>query len=65
MEKIIDDRWMGIEETANYLGVNKDTSRNWIKKDTGIPAHRIGKLWKFKKSELDIWVKSGQASIDD
>ena len=65
MEKIIDDRWIGIEETANYLGVNKDTIRNWIKKDTGIPAHRIGKLWKFKKSELDIWVKSGQASIDD
>ncbi len=65
MEKIIDDRWIGIEEAANYLGVNKDTIRNWIKKDTGIPAHRIGKLWKFKKSELDIWVKSGQAAIDD
>ncbi len=44
MEKIIDDRWIGIEEAANYLGVNKDTIRNWIKKDAGIPAHRIGKL---------------------
>lgn len=65
MEKIIDDRWIGIEEAANYLGVNKDTIRNWIKKYTGIPAHRIGKLWRFKKSELDIWVKSGQAAIDD
>ncbi len=48
MEKIIDDRWIGIEEAANYLGVNKDTIRNWIKKDTGILAHRISKLWKFK-----------------
>jgi len=64
MEKIIDDRWIGMEEAANYLGVNKDTIRNWIKKDTGIPAHRIGKLWKFKKSELDIWVKSGQSAIE-
>lgn len=64
MEKIIEDRWIGIEEAANYLGVNKDTIRNWIKKDTGIPAHRIGKLWKFKKSELDIWVKSGQSAIE-
>lgn len=64
MEKIIDDRWIGIEEAANYLGVNKDTIRNWIKKDTGIPAHRIGKLWKFKKLELDIWVKSGQSAIE-
>lgn len=65
MERIIDDRWIGIEEAAKYLGVNKDTIRNWIKKDIGIPAYRIGKLWKFKKSELDIWVKSGQAAIDD
>lgn len=63
MEKIIDDRWIGIEEAANYLGVNKDTIRNWIKKDTGIPAHRIGKLWKFKKSELDAWIKSGKSAI--
>jgi len=62
MEKIIDDRWIGIEEAANYLGVNKDTIRNWIKKDTGIPAHRIGKLWKFKKSELDAWIKSGKSA---
>ena len=64
MEKIIDDRWIGIEEAANYLGVNKDTIRNWIKKDTGIPAHRIGKLWKFKKSELDVWVNSGKSAIE-
>jgi excisionase family DNA binding protein len=62
MEKIIDDRWIGIEEAANYLGVNKDTIRNWIKKDTGIPAHRLGKLWKFKKSELDAWIKSGKSA---
>lgn len=62
MENIIDDRWIGIEEAANYLGVNKDTIRNWIKKDTGIPAHRIGKLWKFKKSELDDWIKSGESA---
>lgn len=62
MEKIIDDRWIGIEEAANYLGVNKDTIRNWIKKDTEIPAHRIGKLWKFKKSELDAWIKSGKSA---
>ena len=39
-----DDRWFGIEEAARYLGVNKDTIRNWIKKATGIPAHKIGKL---------------------
>lgn len=59
-----EDKWIGIEEAANYLGVNKDTIRNWIKKSNGIPAHKIGKLWKFKKSELDAWVKSGQSAIE-
>lgn len=62
MEKKNDDRWIGIEEAANYIGVNRDTIRNWIKKDIGIPAHKIGKLWKFKKSELDAWIKSGESA---
>lgn len=62
MENNNDDRWIGIEEAANYMGVNKDTIRNWIKKDTGIPTHKIGKLWKFKKSELDAWIKSGDSA---
>lgn len=62
MTVLNDDKWIGIEEAANYLSVNKDTIRNWIKKDNGIPAHKIGKLWKFKKSELDQWVKSGKSA---
>ena len=58
------DRWISIEEAAQYLGVSKDAIRNWIKKSTTIPAHKIGKLWKFKKSELDAWIKAGQSKID-
>ena len=52
-----------MEEASEYLGVNKDSIRNWIKKSTGIPAHKIGKKWKFKKSELDEWVKTGNSAI--
>ncbi len=62
MSEILMDNWIGIEEAANYLGVTKETIRNWIKK-TDIPAHKIGKLWKFKASELDFWVKSGKSAI--
>ncbi len=62
MSEILMDNWIGIEEAANYLGVTKETIRNWIKK-TDIPAHKIGKLWKFKASELDAWVKSGKIAI--
>lgn len=58
------DKWINLEAAADYLSVNKDTIRNWIRKDNGIPAHKIGKLWKFKKSELDEWIKSGKSAID-
>ena len=54
--------WIGINEAAEYLGVTKETVRNWIKKQNGIPAQKIGKLWKFKRSELDAWVKSGKSA---
>lgn len=57
------EKWSSLEEVAKYLGVNKDTIRNWIKK-TNIPAHKIGRLWKFKLSEVDEWIKSGESAID-
>ena len=50
MNERIEDKWIGLEEAAEYMDVTKDTVRNWIKK-TDIPAHKIGKLWKFKKSD--------------
>ena len=59
----MEDRWISMEEASEYLGVNKDSIRNWIKKGSGIPAHKIGKNWKFKKSELDEWVKTGNSAI--
>ena len=63
MSDINTDSWIGINEAADYLGVTKDTIRNWIKKSE-MPAHKIGKLWKFKRSELDAWVKSGKSAIE-
>ena len=56
------DKWCSLEVTAEYLGVTKDTIRNWIKK-TDIPAHKIGRLWKFKLTEVDGWVKSGKSAL--
>ncbi len=63
MEDKFEDKWISLEEAAEYLGVNKDTIRNWIKKKNGIPAHKVGKLWKFKLIELDKWIKSGESAI--
>ena len=62
MEKDMQDKWISIEDAANYLDVKVITIRERKKKENGIPAHKIGKLWKFKKSELDEWVKSGKSA---
>ena len=59
----MDEKWVNLEDIALYLGVTKETVRNWIKK-TDIPAHKIGRQWKFKQSEVDEWVKSGKSAIN-
>ena len=56
----IDDRWLSVDEICKYLGIGKDTVYKWIDKH-GMPAHRMGRLWKFKKDEVDEWVKAGGA----
>ena len=60
----IEDNCISIDEAAEYLGIKTVTLRNWIKKNPEIPAHKIGKLWKFKRSELDAWIASGKSAIE-
>lgn len=64
MEKVVNDNYISIEETVNYLGIKVVTLRTWIKTKSNLPAHKIGKQWKFKKAELDEWVKSGKSAIN-
>lgn len=56
-----EDRWLSVEEIGRHLGVSSDTVYRWIEKHD-MPAHRVGRLWKFKKNEVDDWVKAGKAA---
>ena len=51
------DRWLSVPEIAKHLGVSKDTVYTWVN-ERGMPAHKIGKLWKFQSGEIDRWVRS-------
>jgi len=61
---VYNDKWINIDEASEYLGVKPGTIRDWIRKGKDIPAHKIGKQWKFKFSELDNWVASGKSAIE-
>lgn len=52
------EKWSSLEEMTEHLGVSRESILQWIaKKD--LPAHKLGRLWKFKISEVDEWVRSG------
>lgn len=40
---------------------SNDSVYKWIDKHE-MPAHRMGRLWKFKKDEVDKWVRDGGAA---
>ena len=54
------ERWLSVEEIAHHLGVSKETIYRWLEREK-IPANRIGRLWKFKATEVDQWIKNGGA----
>lgn len=56
--------WLSVEGIAKYLGVSKETIYRWLERKK-IPAYRIGKLWKFKPSEVDLWIMSNGASTSE
>jgi len=53
--------WFTLSETATHLQVAEDTVLRWITKK-GLPAHRAGRVWRFKLSQVDAWMQSGGAS---
>ena len=55
------DRWYSTKEICAYLGISRDTLLVWIA-NKNMPAHKVGRNWKFKVSEVDEWIKSGQAA---
>jgi excisionase family DNA binding protein len=51
---------LSADDIAAHLGVTKDTVYTWIT-DKHMPAHKLGRLWKFQATEVDDWVRSGGA----
>ena len=52
--------WVSVEQLVEHLGVTRDSIYRWIDRK-GLPAPRVGRLWKFKVSEVDEWICGGGA----
>jgi len=53
----IEEGWVGVEEVAAHLRVAKESVYRWVE-SKGFPAHRVGRLLRFKLSEVDQWVQN-------
>ncbi len=61
-----DEAFLTTEEVLEYLQVNLRTVYRLIKAGK-IPAVRVGRQWRFRKSDIDDWLLSqsqGQAAAD-
>ena len=58
------ERWLSLEEISKHVGCSKDTIRTWIKKET-IPFHKVGRQYKFRLSEVNAWIESGESAYAD
>ena len=57
------DRWLAVAEIVEHLGVTQDTIYIWIT-ERGMPAHRVGRKWRFQQREVDEWIRAGGAAAD-
>lgn len=60
-ENINQGRWISLQEVCDYIGVKRHTVMRWIEQ-RGMPASKVGKLWRFKTADIDEWIKKGGAS---
>lgn len=56
-----ESKWLTLVEICDYLKVSRETILNWINKKN-MPAHKVGRLWRFDVTEVDQWIKSGGAA---
>lgn len=51
------DIFLSIKEVCEFLGISHMTLYRYLKSDPSFPARRVGKRWKFLKSELLAWTE--------
>ena len=53
---MMEEKLLSVDDVCEYLGIGRDTIYKWIAAKK-LPAYRLGRLWKFKKKEVDKWIE--------
>jgi len=56
-----EEDWVGTQEVVAHLRVAKESIRRWID-SKGFPAHRVGRLLRFRLSEVDEFVTTADGA---
>lgn len=54
------ERWCSMKEVCEHLGASHDSVVHWVKHNN-LPGVKIGRLWRFKMSEVDAWLQTDDA----
>lgn len=49
------DSLLTVESVAHLFMVSSTTIRNWAKNGQ-LPAIKIGRLWRFRRADVEAWV---------
>ena len=58
------EKWRSMSIVMEYLDATRETVLQWIEKKN-MPAHKVGRQWRFKISEIDEWIRSGASAEKD
>ncbi len=56
--------FMPVDELSQYLGIKKSSLYSLVEKRE-IPHYKIGRLVRFKKSEIDAWMEGHRKECAD
>lgn len=53
---------MTVKELADYLKIAEKTAYRFAL-EKKIPGFKVGAAWRFRKSEIDIWIKEQEREV--
>ncbi len=58
------EAYLNVEQVADILGLSAYTVRTYARKGI-LPAHKVGRSWRFTRASLKKWVESDNEGASD